>query len=174
MVRWAWAGLSPHARIAEFTLGFGLLATSLIRRLPALAPIGNWLSDALKSDRLSLAMLLAHLSGLPNPNPVDWVHLASEARGFDDRRALAAVVGRYRGSPAAGSYRYSNRGYWLAGAFVEQATDRTFATLVADRLMAPLGLTATDISMALPDGAVLARGHPSRFGPVYALLRLSL
>lgn len=135
------------------------------------APIGDWLPEVGGAGRLTLAMLLAHRSGLPNPNPLAWVH-ASGADGFNDRRALAAVLRRVRESAGTGSYRYSNLGYWLAGAVLEQATGQPFAALVADRLVAPLGLTAADMSVALPEREVLARGHLRRFGPAHALLRL--
>jgi D-alanyl-D-alanine carboxypeptidase len=151
-----------------------ILALQAARRgeLSLQAPIGAWLPDAPGAGRVSLAMLLSHRSGLPNPNPLGWVHLATGAESFDNQAALAAVLARSQVDDPGTGYRYSNLGYWLAGAVLEQATGLAFPALVADRLLAPLGLTAADMSVALPRPEVLARGHLRRFGPVHALLRL--
>lgn len=135
-------------------------------------PVADWLPDAPDSAGMTLSMLLAHRAGLANPNPMSWVHRPDDAEGFDEHGALFAALNRYPCTAPGARYRYSNLGYWLAGAVLERATGRSFAQLVAERLLVPLGLAATDMSVALPDPTVLARGHVRRFGPVHAMLRL--
>lgn len=134
------------------------------------ATVAEWLPEAPGLKGISLAMLLAHRAGLANPNPMSWVHSPAEASQFDEKGAMTAVLRRYPESRAWASYRYSNLGYWVAGAVLERATGKPFATLVSERLMSPLGLSPLDMSVALPGPGSLARGHVRRFRPIHAAL----
>ncbi|MGC2461932.1 MAG: serine hydrolase domain-containing protein [Steroidobacteraceae bacterium] len=70
---------------------------------------------------ITIRQLLDHTSGIPNPIPLRWVHLAEENPTFDERAALAKVL---RSHPKLTSepgkrFAYSNIGYWLLGTIVE-------------------------------------------------------
>lgn len=123
---------------------------------------------------VTVAMLLSHRSGLANPNPMSWVHPASDHALFDEHRALTDVLQRFpvlRSRPGT-RYAYSNVGYWLLGAVLQRASGKPFADLLVERVMAPLGLTSEDMSAGPPPSARMARGHLRRYGPVHALMRL--
>lgn len=135
------------------------------------APIAEWMPNAPAAAGTTLAMILAHRSGLPNPNPLSWVHRPEDTT-FDEDAALDRALRRCADVMPGARYRYSNLGYWLAGAVLGRATGKPFARLLSERLLTPLGLKASDMSVALGDPATMARGHVRRFGAVHAGLGL--
>ncbi len=112
--------------------------------------------------------LLAHLGGLPNPIPLRWVHPAEEQDTFDEHEALIQVLRRHgRANSAPGErFRYSNIGYWVLGAIVEQVTGVRFADHVEQRLLQPLGLTAEDAGFRVADISNHATGYLARWAPM--------
>jgi D-alanyl-D-alanine carboxypeptidase len=111
---------------------------------------------------ITVRHLLAHLSGIPNPVPLRWVHPVSQHAGFDERRALGAEMAAHpRLASVPGTrYRYSNLGYWLLGEVVSVAAGgRRFESYVAERVLAPLGITAPELGYAMTDGAPHANGY---------------
>lgn len=97
------------------------------------------LDDAVGPPGATLRHLLAHASGLP----------------FEGTGLVAAVGARRT---------YSNAGYELAAAHVAAATGRPFADDVRDRVLAPLGMTGTELTGSPAHGAI---------GPLADLARLA-
>jgi CubicO group peptidase (beta-lactamase class C family) len=114
---------------------------------------------------ITVRQLLAHLSGIPNPIPLRWVHPVTQHASFDERRALGAEMATYpRLAFAAGTkFRYSNLGYWLLGEVIAVAAHRRFETYVAERVLAPLGIAAQDLGYAIPDSAPHANGYLEKY-----------
>jgi D-alanyl-D-alanine carboxypeptidase len=120
---------------------------------------------------ITVRQLLAHLAGIPNPIPLRWVHPVSQHAGFDERRALGAEMAAHPNlaSPPGTRFRYSNLGYWLLGEVVSVAAGgRRFESYVAERVLAPLGISAAEVGYAIPDGAPHACGYLEK----YSLLNL--
>lgn len=73
------------------------------------------------SPEITIRQLLNHTSGIPDPIPLKWVHLANSRDKFDEDKALGVVL-RDNSKPdnAPGEiYAYSNIGYWLLGKVIE-------------------------------------------------------
>lgn len=106
------------------------------------------------SRRITLRHLATHTSGLPRV-PRDLLagavlhpHTNSYA-GYDTARLLRTFADtRTRHSPGS-RWRYSNVGVALLGPAMEHATGTDYATLLASRVLGPLGLAATT---SLPGG----------------------
>ena len=60
----------------------------------------------------TVRQLLAHSSGVPNPIPLRWVHLADRHAAFDEGAALAKVLREHPrlSFPPGSKYAYSNIG----------------------------------------------------------------
>ena len=114
---------------------------------------------------ISVRHLLAHLSGIPNPIPLRWVHSAARHASFDARAALDAELRAHpRPVSAPGAkYRYSNIGYWLLGRVVERASGQPFASYVSERVLAPLGISSSDLGYAVPDASRHAHGYLEKY-----------
>jgi CubicO group peptidase (beta-lactamase class C family) len=113
---------------------------------------------------ITVRQLLAHLSGIPNPIPLRWVHPAAQHAGFDEHAALDAQLRAHpRPAFAPGKgFRYSNLGYWLLGSVVERASGQSFVSYVAERLLAPLGIPAAALGYAIADPGRHANGYLER------------
>jgi CubicO group peptidase (beta-lactamase class C family) len=109
--------------------------------------------------------LLAHTSGIPNPIPLRWVHLAERHATFDERAALATELREHpRPASAPGTeYAYSNIGYWLLGSIVERASGEPFPSYVTGHVLRPLGLTPRDLGYVIPDPTHHATGYLARY-----------
>ncbi len=113
---------------------------------------------------ITLRQLIDHTSGLPNPIPLRWVHLAEEAASFNESTALARVM---RDNPKLAfepgrKFAYSNIGYWLLGKIVGQATGRSYSDYVRARILQPLGLPAREMDFVIVDPARHANGYLAR------------
>lgn len=99
----------------------------------------------------TIRQLLTHHSGLP-------VNVMADSY----RKEMAKEIYRwdevYLAQQPGLVYSYSNLGYALAGAVVEQVCGKSFATCIAESVTQPLGLEATGFR---PTGQ-FARGHDRR------------
>jgi CubicO group peptidase (beta-lactamase class C family) len=109
---------------------------------------------------ITVRHLLTHTSGLR-----DFFELLILARGrFEEDRVTdadaIAMVGRQRALnfPPGSEYLYSNTGYLLAARVVSRVSGQPFPAFVADRILAPLGMTRTrlrdDVAMLIPGRAL--------------------
>jgi CubicO group peptidase (beta-lactamase class C family) len=89
---------------------------------------------------------------LPEPfGPITMHHLLTHTAGLhtgtEDAPGFAGALHLLRSSPASSApgerYHYSNDGYKIAGAVLEAVTGRPIHELLRDRLLGPLGMTAS-------------------------------
>ena len=114
---------------------------------------------------ITIRQLLDHTSGIPNPIPLRWVHLAEEDANFDEDAALAGVL---RDHPTLAfkpgqKFAYSNIGYWLLGKIVEQVTGQSYPDHVRANVLLPLGLSAQEMDFVIPDPARHANGYLAKY-----------
>jgi D-alanyl-D-alanine carboxypeptidase len=121
------------------------------------APIARWLGDEPWFSRLpnastvTLRQLLMHRGGIPNhASALEFVRTvqarttAAEPGPDPAPRALVALVlDEPPLFPAGKGYAFSDTGYLLAGLVVEKAMGRSYADLLAERVLVPLALDAT-------------------------------
>ena len=155
-----------------------LLVLQMVDRgmLSLATPLSDVLPDIPYRAPVTVGMALAHTGGLPNPNPMRWVHDPGTTGAFDEQRALDAVLAR---SPRLLSepgtrYRYSNVGYWLLGRLLERLSGQNYGDLVRDRIAGPLELDPLDLGCTFPPGDLGARGHVRKRSLVYPFLRVAL
>jgi D-alanyl-D-alanine carboxypeptidase len=115
--------------------------------------------------QVTILHLLTHTSGIPNPIPLRWVHLADEHIDFDEDAALAQVL---RENPnldfePGDRFSYSNIGYWLLGKVIEQVTGHAFIDYVRDNVLDPLLDASGELEFVIPDPAQLANGYISKY-----------
>ena len=110
---------------------------------------GVQLHDSFASDRLTVADLLSHRSGLPR-HDFTWVGQPARSR--------AEIVRALRFLPLSRDLRqefqYCNLGYLAAGHVVEALSGVSWEEFVRDRIFEPLGMHRTNLSVAemLADG----------------------
>ncbi|CAA9344745.1 MAG: Beta-lactamase class C-like and penicillin binding proteins (PBPs) superfamily [uncultured Nocardioidaceae bacterium] len=124
-----------------------------------LLDLGDRLGKVLGSDApfagARLYDLLAHAAGLPAEPAGDWWERAS---GGDFRDLAGRVATQQPVLPPEQRHHYSNLAYGLLGRAVEQVRGGAWAKLVRERVLEPLGMTATTYAPSDP-GERSARGY---------------
>jgi CubicO group peptidase (beta-lactamase class C family) len=113
---------------------------------------GLFFDDPVVTERVTLTDLLSHRSGLPR-HDLAWL-------GFPEL-SREEIVRRLRYLPLnmdlRQTFQYSNLGYMLAGYAVEVASGMPWEDFLRSRLLTPLGMTRTNLSveemLADPDHA---------------------
>ncbi len=109
--------------------------------------------------RVTLHHLLSHSSGIPSytglPNFFSEVSRNPyEVRDF----VLKYCSGELEFDPGT-KFRYNNSGYFLLGAIVEQVTGKSYAEVLQERILGPVGMRATGYDLAAPLLERRARGY---------------
>ena len=91
--------------------------------------------------------LLSHSSGIANPIPVSWVHLAEEpAVHLDDfTRRLLAKYHRLTFEPGS-RYAYSNLGYLVLGQMIERLSGQNYTDYIQQHILQVLDMHHTGFS----------------------------
>jgi CubicO group peptidase (beta-lactamase class C family) len=118
--------------------------------------------------------LLSHSTGLANPIPVRWVHLAG-SEGRDPHDFTRDLLARHRKLrfPAGSKAVYSNLGYIVLGEVVGAAGGERYEDYVRSQILEPLSMTRTGFSYDTLDEDV-ATGYQRRLSPMTPLFRLML
>jgi CubicO group peptidase (beta-lactamase class C family) len=107
--------------------------------------------------------LLDHISGLPNPIPLRWVHVAAEHARFDEDAARAQVLcAKLRYEPGQ-KFFYSNIGYWLLGQIIEKIAGESYSDYERTHVLRPLGLTVQEMDFVIPNPACHANGYLAKY-----------
>jgi CubicO group peptidase (beta-lactamase class C family) len=126
------------------------------------APLSRYFAEHPYGSAITIAMLLAHTAGVPNPPPIDWFYLEGDA--IDRSTALQRVLRKHprcTAEPGA-KYAYLNLGYWLLEKVIEAASQQSYADCLHQHLFTPLGLGSREVTFTLPPAERLATGHIRR------------
>jgi CubicO group peptidase (beta-lactamase class C family) len=116
---------------------------------------------------MTYADLLSHRSGLAaNLGLFSTLGLAGSLADRDmmtDRRSYAGKVLTRPPEGTPGAFLYSNAGYVVAGAMLQQTTGQTWEALIAAEVFDPLGLASAGFGPPGTPGAIdQPRGHKAR------------
>jgi CubicO group peptidase (beta-lactamase class C family) len=133
-------------RIASLTKAFtAMLIMQLVEeeKMELDDCISDFLEDypGNKGDLINMHHLLSHTSGIPDyvNFPVFWKEYNTRLNSPDELITLFADS-TLEFVPGAGS-RYSNSNYVLLGKIIEQVSGKSFASLLKEKILGPLGMT---------------------------------
>jgi len=129
------------------------------------APVRSYVPQVPYGDALAVRHLLSQTSGIPNPVPLKWVHLAEEHRQFDEQVALnEALKGHRRPDFEPGKkYGYSNIAYWILGRVIEQASNMTYEAFMEKNIFGRLGMPSPEIGFVVPSPLHHAKGYIPKY-----------
>jgi len=121
----------------------------------------SYIVDFPYSEDITVRQLLTHTAGIPNPNPLPWIHRANEHLVFERDAFFRQVFQKHNKvkSPPNKKFAYSNLGYVLLGQLIEQVTGTSYEDYIHDRILKPLELGRTDLGFELPDTTLQAKGY---------------
>ena len=126
-------------------------------RLGLHEPVSRWLPDLRPELRdVTLHQLLSHTSGLGHWADVPGLDISTPPPRAELDALVRLTTRRDRPGP---DFHYSGPGFLLASSVLERATDRSYAELVDERVLGPVGMTSTT-SGRWPGGEPdVAAGH---------------
>jgi len=145
-------------QICSISKQFAAVAALLLAeagRLTLDDPVDRWLPGGPPQwSQVTLHHLLSHTAGVPH-----WL----EAPGLDPAepvppgQRLAAIQAAPLRTAPGEAWHYSSPGFVLVGLIAERASGQPYARFVTDRIIGPLGLTATTVGGPPPEP--VARGY---------------
>ena len=129
--------------------------------------VGNWLPGLPASDQVTLEMLMNNTSGYPD-YVVDAQFLAeSEAdplRAWTAAELLAHAFSKELVYTPGSNWNYSHTNYLVLGAIIERTAGLPLATVISERILAPLNLSNTASSVMPGIPAPVLRAYTSERG----------
>lgn len=116
-------------------------------RLRVEQPIAEYLPGVPFHNRITIEHLLSHSSGIPNPLPLRWIHLADEHAHFNHDRFFEGIFRGIRPSAVepGSRFQYSNLGYVLLGQLIEKVSGKTFETYITGNILERCGIHADEM-----------------------------
>jgi len=117
------------------------------------------------NSEITIRHLLSHTSGIPDPIPLKWVHLASKHSEFDEHQSLTKVLkdNSEPNSLPGEKYGYSNIGYWLLGGVIEVVSGKQYCSYIEGNLTNVLGLSPNEIGCEIINGRNHAKGYLNKY-----------
>jgi CubicO group peptidase (beta-lactamase class C family) len=119
-----------------------------------------------KVGRVTAHQLLSHTAGIRDEAP-----MYGSADDAALRNGVLAWKEDYLFTEPGRIISYSNPGYWLAGAIIEEASGRPFADQMSEGLFKPLGMNSTTFRPTMAMTYPLAQGHNASPGQKPAVIR---
>ena len=115
------------------------------------------LHDAVATERVTVADLLCHRTGLPRH---DWVHMPADRSRAE---LLAAMQHLEPSRDIRQSFQYQNLGYLAAGMVAEQISGQSWEAFTRRRILEPLGMRQAGFSAeSLAQATDAARAYVSQ------------
>jgi CubicO group peptidase (beta-lactamase class C family) len=124
----------------------------------------NYLPGFPYSSAITIRQLLTHSAGIPNPVPLNWIHLAGEHASFDRNRFFNRIFlkhGKTRSNPNE-KFSYSNPGYFLLGRIIENVSGIDYEQYINDNIIRKLDLQPKDLGFIINDAGKHAKGYIKR------------
>ncbi len=121
----------------------------------------NYIADFPYSEDITVRHLLTHTAGIPNPNPLPWIHPAAEHQVFDRDAFFSKVFEKQSKvkSPPNKKFAYSNLGYVLLGQLIEQVAGMKYEAYIREYVFKPMGLSKAEIDFEVSDPTLQAKGY---------------
>jgi CubicO group peptidase (beta-lactamase class C family) len=164
--------LGSNTKSFTATLAAALVDDGVIAWSTTIADVWPDPSVHEKLRKVTLEQLLAHTGGLPCdlPNGAEWSSFFAEKNTPPQERArMCRLVFATAPKGTVGKHEYSNLGYVIASAMLEERGKQPFEQLMQDRVFKPLGMNDTEFysakTLKLAKGPLLW-GHQSTGTPI--------
>lgn len=161
--------MSLHHTMAAFSMTKTLTAIAILQlaeqgKLDINAPVSRYIKHPY-DQKITIRQLVNHTSGIPNPIPLKWVHLANDHLGFDEHAALAKVLAENPklNNPPGEKYGYSNINYWLLGGVIESVSGQSYSAYIRAKIFQRLRLSPDEIYFSYSETTPHAKGYLAKY-----------
>lgn len=121
---------------------------------------------------ITIRQLLSHSAGIPNPNPLSWIHLHKDHKTFNSKAFFNPIFQKHpktRSKPNE-KFAYSNLGYVFLGQLIETVSGQNYEDYIIEQIIKPLGIEPKDLNFELFDKNTHAKGYQKRFSLLNGIL----
>jgi len=114
-------------------------------------PIKKYLPEFPYGSSIKIWNLLTHSSGIPNPNPLSWIHLPEEHENFDRKRFFNHIWNKYNKIKSVPNqkFKYSNLNYIFLSQLIENFSGQNYEDYVRDFIIKPLDLYPSELDFEI-------------------------
>ncbi len=123
-------------------------------------PVVEYLPGFPYDKSITVEQLLSHTSGIPNPMPLRWIHLATEHAAFDRKKFFADVFKKHPTldfDPGT-DFKYSNLGYVILGDLIERISGQSLEAYIGENIIQRSGISSAELGFEI-DPTVHAVGY---------------
>ena len=124
------------------------------------------------NEDITIHQLLSHSAGIPNPIPLNWIHLDTEQASFDRDIFFHAIFEKHKKTRSHPNEKffYSNLGYVLLGQLIEKISGTTYEDYMEANILRKCGLSPNELSFTISNIATNATGYQKNFSLMNLLL----
>jgi len=124
-------------------------------------PIIKYLPNFEYGNEITIKQILNHSAGIPNPMPLDWIHLENEHQSFNRNSFFADIFSKNNKTKSKPNdkYSYSNLGYVILGQLIEKITGLTYEQYVIENCIDKFSLEKKDLTFEIMDANKHAIGY---------------
>lgn len=124
-------------------------------------PVSKYLPEFPYSDQITIKQLLSHSAGIPNPMPLNWIHLVKEHETFDRNDFFKHIFirnNRTKSNPNE-RFAYSNVGYVILGQLIERISGTSFEQYIRENILKRLKLQPEEMGFTIANISQHAKGY---------------
>jgi len=110
-------------------------------------PVSFYLSVLPYNKQITIHQLLSHTSGIPNPLPLKWIHLADEHQEFNRDQFFEQVFTHHPklDFEPGSNFKYSNLGYVILGKLIEKVSGKLYEDFVSKNILEKSGIKESEL-----------------------------
>lgn len=127
-------------------------------------PVSYYMPELHIGPAVTVRSLLNHTSGMPNPLPINWIHLKQEHENFDRNAFFDPVLAKniLKMKAAGAKFSYSNLGYIVLGRLIEKLTHNKYEDYVSGEILSKIDLQHDVLGFTIPAYAEYSTGYHNR------------
>jgi CubicO group peptidase (beta-lactamase class C family) len=110
---------------------------------------------------ITVKQLLNHTAGIPNPIPLNWIHLDSERSTFDRNSFFKSIFEKNTKTKSEPNekFAYSNLGYVILGQLIENVSGNTYEEYITENIVQRLPINPNDLTFEIISNEKHAKGY---------------
>lgn len=127
-------------------------------------PVIRYFPEFSYGTEITVKQLLNHTAGIPNPIPLNWIHLDNEHKIFDRNAFFKTILEKNRKTKSEPNekFAYSNLSYVILGQLIEKVSGKTYEGYVTENIIRRLPINPNDLNFDVISNETHAKGYHKR------------
>jgi len=131
------------------------------RKIDINKPVNQYFPEFSYGKEITVKQLLNHTAGIPNPIPLNWIHLDSEHSTFDRNSFFKSIFEKNTKTKSGPNekFAYSNLGYVVLGQLIENVSGKTYEEYITENIVRKLPIYPNDLTFEIISNERHAKGY---------------